>query len=211
MKKIFDISVAIYNGMPFYPGDSGAEIKPHFQIASGDPANLSELKLGSHTGTHIDAPRHFMDGGTAVDELPLDVLVGHVRVVDLTAVESSISRQDLEGSDIGGVSRLLVKTTNSGLWKYPDFQKDYISFSPEAADYLVESGIRLVGIDYLSVERFKPDAPRVHHTLLGAGIVVLEGVDLSGVAAGDYDLVCLPLKIRGGDGAPARAVLIANR
>lgn len=208
--SIIDISVGIYNGMPFYPGDPGAEIRPHHQIVKGDVANLSELHLGSHTGTHIDAPRHFIDEGAPVDKLPLDVLVGPARVIDMTRVKSSILKKDLEDAGIEGVERLLVKSTNSALWEAAGFQRDYVSFSAEAAGYLVESGVQLAGIDYLSIERFKSETHPVHHSLLEAGIIILEGVDLAGVEAGDYDLVCLPLKIVEGDGAPARAVLVTR-
>lgn len=194
--------------MPFYPGDPGAEIKPARQISDGAIANLSLLKLGSHSGTHIDAPHHFVDGGKTVDRLSLEALVGPVRVLDLTGVESSIDREQLESSGLEGVTRLLLKTSNSGLWSSADFSEDYVSLSGSAADYLVNLGIVLLGIDYLSIEQFKSEDYHVHHALLGAGVVVLEGIDLGQVEAGDYELVCLPLKIRGGDGAPARAILI---
>lgn len=194
--------------MPFYPGDPGAEIKPARQICDGAIANLSLLKLGSHSGTHIDAPHHFFDGGKTVDRLSLETLVGPVRVLDLTGIESTIDREQLESSGLEGVTRLLLKTSNSGLWSSPDFSEDYVSLSGPAADYLVNLGIVLLGIDYLSIEQFKSEDYHVHHALLGAGVVVLEGIDLGRVEAGDYELVCLPLKIRGGDGAPARAILI---
>ncbi|MHB9053440.1 MAG: cyclase family protein [Thermoleophilia bacterium] len=207
-KMIIDISVPIFSGMAFYPGDPGAEIKPHLQISGGAVANISELKMGSHTGTHIDAPQHFKDGALTVDEIPLEALVGPARVVDMTAAESLISIEEIENAGLKGVSRLLIKTSNSALWGLADFQKEYVSLSREAAAYLVDIGVRLVGIDYLSIERFKSDSHAVHHSLLGSGVIVLEGVDLSNVASGDYELICLPLKIRGGDGAPARAVLI---
>ncbi|MEK6536451.1 MAG: cyclase family protein [Actinomycetota bacterium] len=208
MEKIIDISVPIYTGMPFYPGDPGAEIEPAGQISDGAIANLSLLKLGSHSGTHIDAPHHFVDDGKTVDRLSLEALVGPVRVLDLTGVESSIDRGQLESSGLEGVARLLLKTSNSGLWSSADFSEDYVSLSGPAADYLVNLGIVLLGIDYLSIEQFKSEDYHVHHALLGAGVVVLEGIDLGQVEAGDYELVCLPLKIRGGDGAPARAILI---
>jgi len=211
VKKIFDISVPVYSGMPYYPGDPGAEVRPRRLIAKGVVANLSELRLGSHTGTHVDAPRHFKDGMQTVDLLSLETLVGPARVIDLSGVESSITRGHLVEAEIAGVSRLLLKTSISGLWSLPDFTEDYVSLSGAAADYLVELGISLIGIDYLSVERFKSENFHAHHALLGAGIVLLEGVDLGGVNAGDYELVCLPLKIRGGDGAPARAILIERQ
>ncbi|MBI5871231.1 MAG: cyclase family protein [Actinobacteria bacterium] len=208
MGKIIDISVSIYSGMPYYPGDPGAEVHPSRLISEGAVANLSELRLGSHTGTHIDAPNHFDEAGVTVDDLPLEVLVGSARVVDLTEAGPSISREHLERAGVMGVRRLLLKTGNSVLWSRSEFSKDYVSVAEDAAEYLVELGVVLLGIDYLSVEKFNSDTFRVHHTLLGAGVVLLEGIDLGSVAAGDYELVCLPLKIRGGDGAPARAILI---
>lgn len=184
------------------------EIEPAGQISDGAVANISLLRLGSHSGTHIDASHHFFNDGKTVDSLSLQALVGPVRVLDLTGAGSSIDREQLENSAIEGVTRLLLKTSNSGLWSLPAFSRDYVSLSGPAADYLVSLGIALVGIDYLSIERFKSEEYHVHHALLGAGIVILEGIDLSQVEAGVYELVCLPLKIRGGDGAPARAILI---
>ncbi len=208
-QKIYDISVPIFEGMPVFPGDSGVQIKPFHQISQGDTANLSELRLGSHAGTHVDAPLHFVEGGKSVDQLPLEVLVGEARVLDLTGVEGQVAPEDLKAAGIGAVTRVLLKTGNSQrLWRQPGFCKEYVSLSNDAADFLVASGVRLIGVDYLSVERFHPDVHHVHEVLLGASVVVLEGVDLGGVPAGDYQLACLPLKIRGGDGAPARAVLI---
>jgi arylformamidase len=206
--KIIDISVPIYSGMVFYPGDPGAEIEPVRSIEAGDVANLSGMHIGSHTGTHIDASRHFINGGISVDRIPLDVLIGETRVIDLTGVASLISREDLEKAGAAGSERLLLKTRNSSLWTEPRFVTDYVSLDKSAADFLVENEVRLVGIDYLSIERFKPDEYYVHHRLLEKGIVVLEGVDLSEASAGIYELACLPLKIRDGDGAPVRAVLI---
>ncbi|MHB8793630.1 MAG: cyclase family protein [Thermoleophilia bacterium] len=205
---IIDISVPIYSGMPFYPGDPGAEVLPSRLISEGAVANISELRLGSHVGTHIDAPKHFKDNGETVDNLALEVLVGPARVVDFTGAGSLISRENLEKAEIDGVKRLLLKTGNSALWSSKEFSKDYVSIAEDAAEYLVELGVGLVGIDYLSVERYKSDTFGVHHTLLGAGMVLLEGIDLGKVSAGEYELVCLPLKVRGGDGAPARAILI---
>lgn len=206
--RIIDISMPIYTGMIYYPGDPGARIEPVLRIAQGDIANLSALTMGTHAGTHVDAPHHFEGGPQTVDRMPLEVLVGPARVVDLTGVQGFVSAGDLEEAGVAGAKRLLIKTTNSRLLSQPDFTADYVSLADDAADLLVERGVRLVGIDYLSIERFKSKDYHVHHTLLGAGVAVLEAVDLSEVQAGDYELVCLPLKIQGGDGAPARAVII---
>lgn len=208
MAAIIDISVDIYTGMPFYPGDPGAAVEPVHAISGGAVANIAELRLGSHVGTHVDAPRHFLDDGTTVDKLSLEALIGPARVLDLTGVEELISSRDLEDAGIDGATRVLLKTRNSALWGEPEFQRRYVALGEDAARLLVGSGVHLAGIDYLSVERFRPEAYTVHETLLGAGVVLLEGIDLSGVAAGDYQLCCLPLKVRGGDGAPARAVLM---
>ncbi|MHB1390232.1 MAG: cyclase family protein [Thermoleophilia bacterium] len=208
--EIIDISVPVYTGMVFYPGDPGAVVEPVNRIAQGDVANISQLTLGSHTGTHVDAPHHFNNDGATVDHLPLDVLVGPARVVDLSASVDFIQRSELEAAGAGGATRLLLKTANSRLWAQPEFSWEYVSLADDAADYLVEAGVLLVGIDYLSIERYKSEDFHVHHALLGAGMTILEGIDLTGVEPGDYELVCLPLKIMDGDGAPARAVLIRS-
>lgn len=207
-REIIDISVPVFSGMVFYPGDPGAEITESRSIAKGDVANITRICLGSHTGTHVDAPYHFKDGRETVEMLSLETLMGPARVVDLGKAAIEITRFDLEAAGIQGVKRLLLRTRNSELWDLPGFERDYVSLADDAADYLVEQGVRLVGIDYLSVERFKAGTFHVHHTLLGAGIVLLEGINLAEAAPGDYELICLPLKIRNGDGAPSRAVLI---
>ncbi|MHB0866676.1 MAG: cyclase family protein [Thermoleophilia bacterium] len=206
--EIIDISVPVYTGMVFYPGDPGAVVEPVNRIAQGDVANISQLTLGSHTGTHVDAPHHFKNSGLTVDRLPLKVLIGPARVVDLTACADFISRRDLEVVGADGAARILLKTVNSRLWAQPEFSRDYVSLADDAADYLAETGALLVGIDYLSIERYKSEDFHVHHALLGAGVTILEGIDLTGVEPGDYELVCLPLKIMDGDGAPARAALV---
>ena len=208
--QIIDISVPIYTGMVFYPGDPGAAIEPVKSIAQGDSANLSQLSLGSHTGTHLDAPRHFENNRETVDKISLDVLVGPAKVVDLTGAGEFIFRDDLEQAASAGAERLLLKTANSKLWANPEFTRDYVSLANDAADYLVAEGVRLVGIDYLSIERFKSENHYVHHTLLSSGVVILEGIDLAEVEPGEYELACLPLKILDGDGSPARAALISR-
>ena len=149
MADIIDISVPVYTGMVYYPGDPGAEIIVSRSIDSGDIANITELRLGSHCGTHVDAPSHFENDERTVDRIPLDVIVGQARVLDLTGIDSAISRSDLEAAGAEGATRLLLKTKNSRLWAEPEFNKDYVSLSDEAADFLVASGAVLVGIDYL--------------------------------------------------------------
>lgn len=206
--QVFDISVPVFTGMVSYPGDPGAAIEPVSRIAQGDTANLSLLRLGSHTGTHVDAPHHFENGRATIDRVPLEVLMGPARVVDLSGVDALISRQDLEEAGAAGAPRLLIKTSNSRLWANPEFATGYVSLEDDAADWLVDEGIKLVGADYLSIERFKSDEHYIHHRLLGAGVIIVEGLDLIEVEAGDYELACLPLKILDGDGSPARAVLV---
>lgn len=208
MTRIIDISVPVYSGMVYFPGDAGVEVEPYHEITKGDHANLSVLKLGSHSGTHVDAPRHFVDGMAGVDELPLEALVGPARVLDLTGAAGSVSAAGLESAGLGDAVRVLLKTSNSGLWDSDEFSTQYVSLDDDAASLLVDRGVRLVGIDYLSIEKFRSRTTHVHQTLLRASVIILEGVDLRNVDAGDYQLACLPLKIRGGDGAPARAVLI---
>ena len=208
MGRIIDISVPIYTGMAYYPGDAAVSVEPGKQIKNGDAANLSAISLGSHSGTHVDAPHHFVDGQQTVDSLPLDALIGPVKVLDLVTVAQAIKRADLEAAGCQDAERVLFKTSNSSLWSRNGFEREYVYLGDDGADYLVQQGVKLAGIDYLSIEQFRSATHYVHGKLLRAGIVILEGVDLGHVDAGDYQLACLPLKIRGGDGAPARTVLI---
>jgi arylformamidase len=203
---VIDISLPISSRMIVYEGDPGVDITPRLEIARGDTANVSLLSMGSHTGTHVDAPAHFIDGGATVEALPLDTLIGPALVATVTS-ERLIGRRDLEPLPLDGHSRLLLKTGNSSLWAAGDFSRDFIALDLEGARYLSERGLRLIGIDYLSIEAFHSPGHPVHRHLLGAGVVILEGLDLSRVAPGVYELVCLPLPVRGIDGAPCRAVL----
>jgi arylformamidase len=209
--RIVDISVGVHPGMLTWPSDPGVQVEPVSRVALGDPASVSQLHLGSHTGTHVDPPFHFIKEGSTVDELPLDALVGPASVVDLTGTSGEITASDLAQLGLpAGVERILLKTANSKIWQEasPTFPGEYIALSPDAAQWVVERGVRLVGTDFLSIEtRGAPGHP-VHHTLLAAGVVIVEGLNLTDVEEGNYGLVCLPLKIIGGDGAPARAILI---
>ena len=162
--------------------------------------------MGSHTGTHVDAPLHFEPGGAPVDALPLDILIGPARLVELDVAEK-ISRSDIDRLDLRGVIRILFKTRNCRMWKDGEFHKDYVYIARDAAARIVELGVRLVGVDYLSVESFSDKSFSTHHTLLRAGVVILEGLNPSAVPPGDYDLIALPLRLEGCDGAPARVVL----
>jgi arylformamidase len=203
--KIYDITVPLANDLPVYPGDPRVEIEPVLALAKGDTFNVSRLIMSTHSGTHIDPPHHLSDHGISVDHLPLSLLIGEALVAEVAGV-TAIGRAELARLPLKGTERLLLKTDNSNLWDHPGFNEDYACLTPDGASFLVDAGVRLVGIDYLSIERFAGDG-EVHRFLLGNGVVIVEGLNLKGVAAGRYELICLPLKIRGGDGAPARAVL----
>jgi arylformamidase len=203
--RIVDISATLGNGFPIYPGDPEFRIEPALSLEKGDGANVSRITMGDHSGTHLDAPGHQLRGGASLDTVPLSLLMGRVLVADLRGV-SEIGVQELESLSLQGEKRLLLKTDNSLLWDHPGFRPEYTALSVDGAEYLVRSGIRLVGIDYLSIERFGGDG-RVHRTLLENGVIILEGLNLSTVSGGIFELICLPLPIAGGNGAPARAVL----
>ncbi len=213
MRKIYDISMGIKDGMLTYPGDPGVAIKREKEIgipsAAGQPAssaNVSMYCIGSHTGTHVDPPFHFFPDGDTAEALPLDSLIGPAVVVE--APSDEIGRDFLAGAGLGNAERVLFKTKNSAFSQDPVFREDFAHLTPDGAQYLVEQGVKLVGIDYLSIEKFHSKEHAVHKIFLGKGIVILEGLDLSGVEPGEYTFLCLPLKVIGGDGAPARAVLI---
>lgn len=208
---IRDVSLPIGADLLTWPGDPRIEVAPASRIAKGDAANVSELRFGSHTGTHIDPPFHFIDEGPRVDELDLETLIGEATVADLAESEMAILPHDLERLDLPqGTTRLLLKTRNSELWKsLPiEFPDSYVALSAEGAQWIVDRGIRLIGTDFLSIEKRGAPGHPVHMTLLGAGVVIVEGLNLFDVPAGNYRFVCLPLRIVGGDGAPARAILI---
>lgn len=211
MRRIWDISLPIGPDMLVWPGDPPVRLLAALSIAAGDAANVSELRLGTHTGTHIDPPSHFIDDGAAADALPLDALIGEAVVVEVAEGAGTIGPAELEAAGLlEDDTRVLFKTSNSAVWSRPrpEFPAEYVAVDPEGATWLVEHGVRLVGVDFLSVERQESPGHPTHLTLLGAGVVVVEGLDLSAVPPGRYTLVCLPLRIAGGDGAPARAVLL---
>lgn len=208
--KIWDISLTISPNLPTWPGDPKAVIERVSAISDGANANVSRMDMGVHTGTHVDAPLHFIDGTSAVEAMNLEVLIGPARVVQVADDVNVIDREVLEKLDIpDGTTRVLFKTRNSKYWAnhVREFQTDFVGIDESGSKYLVEKGIRLVGVDYLSVAPYKQSRP-THQVLLGANMVIVEGVDLSAVQPGEYQLICLPLKIEGSDGAPARAVLI---
>jgi arylformamidase len=200
--SVLDVSVPVRPGMIVYEGDPAVSMRRATSIACGDVANVSELCCGVHTGTHVDAPRHFIDGADAIETLDVEVLCGSCAVVDMRAVERWIDAEALAGVDLDGVTRVLFATRNSLLWSIGVFTPDYVSLAPDAAELLVAAGVRLVGIDYLSV-----GPPETHRVLLGASVVCVEGLDLTGVEPGPYEVFCGPVKLEGSDGAPARVFL----
>jgi arylformamidase len=182
-------------------------LDPVHRIASGGPANVSKVCMGTHTGTHLDAPLHFFDGAKTAADLPLDALIGPAVVVGVQA-DDAIRANDLARIDLpAGTQRVLFKTRNSALLRRSQFSRDFVYLDPSAAHWLVERGARLVGVDYLSAEQFGRAPAETHLTLLGAGVVIVEGLDLLDVPAGQYELICLPLKLPA-DGCPVRALLI---
>jgi arylformamidase len=201
---IHDVSVPIEPGMVIYHDNPGFSIELDSAIAAGATANVSKLTMGAHTGTHIDGPRHFYDGGPGTEALDLAAMIGPCTVVEIPdrGLEP-IDRACLEAAAIPeGAERVLLKTTNSALWERSEFTHDFVRLDGSGAEYVLERGIRLIGIDYLSIG--DRDA---HRALLGAPIVALEGLDLRRIAPGPYDLICLPLRLQGSDGAPSRVVL----
>lgn len=205
--KLYDVTVAISNELPVYPGDPPVQVTRVMSLEQGDIARVSHLSFSTHIGTHIDPPYHFMRDGQPLDQVPLDVFIGPVRVIEVGEVDV-IDAAVLQQFDLTGVTRVLFKTKNSRFWHTTtEFQTNFVYLEADAAALLVERGVRLVGIDYLSVEKFNFEKPTTHWTLLGANVVIVEGLDLTEVSAGDYELLCLPLKIKDGDGGPARVVL----
>jgi arylformamidase len=204
--KLIDVSVPLDGSMPTYPGNTAFTLEPIKRLARGDSSNVSSLHMSAHAGTHVDAPRHFFDNAGGTDSLPLEMLVGRARVIEVTT-RKGIAADALAAADLSEDIRVLIKTSNSRLWGSAEFHRDYLGVTEDGAKYLLEHGIKLVGVDYLSVEEFKKPGAPAHHILLGAGIVVIEGLNLRDVEPGVYEMICLPLSIAGSDGAPARVVL----
>lgn len=204
--KWIDISVSLESGMVHWPGDPVIQIKRVLNIDKGDDCNVSRLLIGSHTGTHMDAPLHSLRDGKGLDQMPIDTTIGPARVIEIKDKEA-IKAQELKANKIRKGERILFKTINSRHWKNNTFRKDFVYIAQDAAWYLAQQKVCIVGIDYLSVGGFYKDSLETHQALLKAGIWVIEGLNLLKVKAGKYDLVCLPIKIFNSDGAPARAVL----
>ena len=208
MARIFDISVPLATGGVVYPGNPEIRITPAQRIAAGDSANVSALAFGSHTGTHVDAPLHIFEGTPSVDEIPLERLVGAALVVGIADDVRAIDAALLRTLPIAGQMRILFRTRNSALLAHPEFVRDYTYLTPDGAEYLVSLGVGLVGVDYYSVEQFHSGHHGAHKALLQAGVVIVEGLNLLEPTPGAYQLYCLPLRLTGIDGAPARAILI---
>ena len=206
MSPWIDLSVPVRNGMVPWPGDPEYKIDRVHDFARGDELVLSHIDLGVHTGTHMDAPQHFVRDGITIDRTPLDATVGEARVIEIHDPES-VKASELEAAGIRAGERILLKTENSAKrWATDEFQKDFVYISHQAAKFLVNAGVRSVGVDYLSVGGFYKDGPETHRALLGASIWIIEGLNLSALHAGRYELICLPLKLVGAEGAPARAI-----
>jgi arylformamidase len=207
--KLYDLTVPVFEGMPTWPKDPGVSLRLARSIARGDGANVTHLEMGAHTGTHMDAPFHFEPDGSGIDQIPLEVLIGPCRVFDLTNIPGHVDRPALEKCDLRGVTRALFKTKNSRHWARGDreFDRGFIAIAADGAEYLVARGVRFVGVDYLSVEPYGSKEHTVHHTFLRANVAIVEGLNLTDVLAGDYELIALPVKLKGADGAPARVVL----
>lgn len=211
--RVIDVTLTLRPDMPTWPGEQGPVIAPHSRIADGKPANISVVTFANHTGTHVDPPIHMLEGAPTVDEMPLDAMLGACRVLRYGG-DQHISAAWLDAQRIPHeVTRLLFRTRNSEHWARDPahaFVREFVALDESAARWCVDHGIVLVGVDYLSVEPFgsSPKGHPVHKTLLRRNVVVIEGLDLHAVEPGDYEIVCLPLKLHRGDGAPARVVLV---
>ena len=209
MSRIYDLSIPIRTGGLVYPGNPEISIELQQAVAKGASANVSLIRFGSHTGTHADASRHFFDDGQPVDKIPLERLIGPAILVSFPDDVRSVTAEHLKAKDLKGHKRVLIRTRNSALLAQAEFVRDYTFLAPDGAQYLVDIGVELVGVDYLSIEQFHSGHHRTHRTLLERSVVIVEGLDLSVPQPGEYQFICLPLRLEGCDGAPARAVLIA--
>jgi len=208
MAIIYDISVPIVNDGLVYPGNPPISITPQQELSKGASANVSMLSFGSHTGTHVDAPKHFFDDGLPIDAVPLDTLMGPAVLICVEDSVMAVGEKELRLHELKSHTRILIKTRNSSFIREREFKKDYTYLAPDGAAYLASLGIKLVGVDYLSIEQFHSGHHKTHRTLLEKGIVIVEGLDLSAPPMGPYELRVLPLRLAGLDGAPARAVLV---
>jgi arylformamidase len=205
--RIHDISLPIVAGGLIYPNNPAIQIDVASAMSAGASSNSSRISFGSHTATHVDAQHHMIDGGWTVDKMRLDVLIGPALVVGFADDVMSITAEHLASVELDGVERILFATRNSRFNREVEFHKDYTYVAPDAAELLVKKRIKLVGVDYLSIEQFRSGHHKTHKTLLGADVIIVEGLSLGAVRPGRYELICLPLSLPGLDGAPARAVL----
>jgi arylformamidase len=212
MARIYDVSQEVVDGGLVYPGNPEIRIAYQQAVARGDGANVSSLAFGSHTGTHVDAAKHFFDDGQTIDRVPLERMIGPAVLLEFDDRVMAIGEAELRAQDaaLAGHTRVLLRSRNSGFIAAGrrDFVKDYTFLAPDGAAYLVARGVELVGVDYLSIEQFHSGHHRTHRTLLERSVVIVEGLALAGVPTGTYQFICLPLKLAGIDGAPARAVLV---
>jgi arylformamidase len=207
---IYDVTVPITNIMPVWPGDPPVRlsVKSHLSRDKTHTVRLTAIEMGSHTGTHMDAPVHMIEGGKRLEQFPLETLTGKATVVEIPGVRS-IGREQLEHLDWHGVERVLFKTENSKHWQDGRFYEEFVYLDPAGAEFLVERGVRLVGIDYLSIDKFRSESHPSHFALLSKNIAIIEGLNLSAVPPGQYTLVALPLNLQDADGAPTRVILMS--
>jgi arylformamidase len=209
VSRIYDLSVPIKTGGLVYPGNPEISVELQQAVARGASANVSLIRFGSHTGTHADASRHFFDDGQPVDQIPLERLIGPAILIAFPDDVRSVTAENLKSRKLEGQKRVLIRTRNSALLSQQQFVPDYTFLAPDGAQYLVDIGVELVGVDYLSIEQFHSGHHKTHKTLLARSVVIVEGLNFSAPPPGQYQFICLPLRLEGCDGAPARAVLIA--
>lgn len=203
-----DVSVPLTTGMVHWPGDPQPSFERISEIEQGEDANVTLCRMTAHTGTHMDSPNHFLTGGKGIDQFSLEVGIGRARVICIPSSVRAIGRAELEGKGIRRGERVLFKTRNSERrWDNREFQTDFVALNAAGAGFLGDAGVLLVGVDYLSIGLYEADGVETHRTLLEAGIWIVEGLDLSQIEEGEYDMVCLPLRIEGADGSPARVAL----
>ena len=203
--RYYDVTLPISEDVPVWPGDPKVRLDRSRFVDGENVVHTTRMDLSNHTGTHVDAPRHMLDGGMTIDQIPIERWLGPARVVAIDA--PSIGPRELAAVDLEGVEKILFKTHNAGKLHDPRFDTEFVALESAGAELLVERGIQLVGIDYLGIEAYSSQDFATHHVLLGAGVLIIEGLDLARVPPGDYELLCFPLLLERGDGAPARVVL----